>query len=280
MTCEEQRHRLVTELQVAHAGAVALGVVREEEHGEEVALVRAGCAALADHAVDRRVETLPSSFVAARHRNGQVHQQRRQWQHRVVECGDRGSERFANLVRLTFDVGVEERLADHRQRVRRHLVVHLQHVAVLPMLRAPLGVCRHDVTIRGDAGAMKGRLRQAALAEVELVLARQEPIAQQHLRALESASLVEVARVGDEDVADLVGVRREDDGLSPDAEHRDVAVRLLERRKKRERTPRDADHGLAGIAVLPARWKLRRKHSLATVENGPMSAARACLQPR
>ena len=54
--------------------------------------------------------------------------------------------------------------------------------------------------------AVKRRLREASLAQVELVFAGQQAVAEQPLGPLEPAALVKVSVVRDEDLADELGV--------------------------------------------------------------------------
>jgi hypothetical protein len=71
---------------------------------------------------------------------------------------------------------------------------------------------------------MKRRLRQPPLAKMEVVLAREQPFAEEDLGALEAASLVKLAPVRDEDVADERGVADERDGLLADVKDADVSI--------------------------------------------------------
>ena len=146
---------------------------------------------------------------------------------------------------------------------------------------ATRGVRRHGVGVGGDARAVKGGLRETALPQVELVLAREEPLAEQHLRALEAAALVEEAPVRDEHVADAVGVAHEHHRLSGDAEAGDVAVAASEIGEERERTPDHGERELAGIALARTGDGERRAPALrlppaaSSEAVTPSSAARA-----
>ena len=110
---------------------------------------------------------------------------------------------------------------------------------------------------------------------MKFVFARKQAFAEEHLRALEPASLVEVARVRDEDIADLVRMRCENDGLAPNVEHRDVTVRACELREEAEWTARDGEHGLARIAASPARWCRGRLHSIGILRKKHHASAAA-----
>ena len=152
-------------------------------------------------------------------------------------------------MRLALDVGVEERLADDGEGVRRHLPRDVERRAVVPMLGATRGIRRHGVGVGGDARPMEGRLGEPALAQVQLVLAREQSLAEQHLRALEATTLVEEATVRDEHVADAVGMTDEHHRLAGDAKAGDVAVGAREIGEERERTPHHGERELAGIAL-------------------------------
>jgi hypothetical protein len=56
----------------------------------------------------------------------------------TVEQLERGPQRLADLPGLPLtDVGVEQGAADHRQRERRHLRVHVDHVVIPPAIGDP-----------------------------------------------------------------------------------------------------------------------------------------------
>src|SRR5260221_9341092 len=82
---------------------------------------------------------------------------------------------------------------------------------------------------------MKRRLHQTALTEVEGILARQQSIAQQTLRPLETAALREVAVVRDEDVADVLRIVDEENLLAAHPVRHEVPVLARESGEKRER---------------------------------------------
>ena len=82
-----------------------------------------------------------------------------------------------------------------------------------------------------------------------LVLAREESLAEEHLGALEAASLVEHPPVRDEHVADPFGIADEDDRLRRDANAGDVAMQVRELLEKLERPADDGQRELARIAL-------------------------------
>jgi hypothetical protein len=73
---------------------------------------------------------------------------------------------------------------------------------------------------------MKGWLSKTTLAAMKLSLARQQPFAQETLRALESAPLHEALVMRDQHVLDVVRVVEKEDFLRTEAEVHDVAVLL------------------------------------------------------
>ena len=71
---------------------------------------------------------------------------------------------------------------------------------------------------------MERRLDQAALAAVMLAFAGEKSVAQQHAGALQHAALLELVLVGDQDVADGVGMAHVIDVLAAQRKIDDVAV--------------------------------------------------------
>jgi hypothetical protein len=96
---------------------------------------------------------------------------------------------------------------------------------------------------------MKRGLREPSLPQMQLVFAREQTLAEQHLRALEAATLVEHSSVRDEHVADLIGMADEDDRLRRDADAGDVAISLRELLEQGEGAADDGERELAGIAL-------------------------------
>lgn len=123
-----------------------------------------------------------------------------------VERLERRGQRRADLRGLVLDVRIEQRLADDREREPHHLLAYVEHLARPPPLVSRRRMRGHRRAIRGCALAVERRLSEATLSEVELAFAREEPVAEQHLRALEASPFVKVAVVGDEDLAYEVGV--------------------------------------------------------------------------
>src|SRR5205823_1974242 len=134
-----------------------------------------------------------------------------------------------------------------------HLARDVEQRSVAPSLRPTRGVRRHGVGVRSDARAVKRRLRETALPKMQLVFAREQSLAEQHLRALEAASLVERAAVRDEHVADAIGIAEQDDRLTGDVESGDVAMRARQPGKEIERSAHGRQRELAGIPLARSR---------------------------
>src|SRR5580698_573166 len=75
-----------------------------------------------------------------------------------------------------------------------------------PLLAALRRALRHDGGIGHQPLAMECGLDQAALTFVEVALAGEQSLAQQHSRALEHAALLELRLVCDQNVPDRIGM--------------------------------------------------------------------------
>jgi hypothetical protein len=71
---------------------------------------------------------------------------------------------------------------------------------------------------------MKCGLRQSALAQVKVAFAGEKSLTENLFRALEGAALGKILLVGDQYIANEVGMIEEIDSLIPDLEQNDVAV--------------------------------------------------------
>ena len=257
VTGEEQRERLVPHLLVGHAGPV---LACAQEQREEVVARRACGAALGDHLGDHAVQVGFDAVVAAHRGRGQPHEQAEQRRVHAVEHPQRvGQGPPDRRAPLRVDVGPEQRLAHHGERERRHLGLHVELVAVAPTLGGPLGGPDHRRRVRGDPLVVEHRLDQPPLTQVGLVLAREERLAEQHLRGPDRRALMERAMVGDEHVLDEVGMVQQERGRTRDVDADHVAVRgqpleerdriVPERPERRElgqvrtRRPRPRLHG-------------------------------------
>ncbi len=133
MSGEEERHDLVADLPLGHAGALV--VAREEQQREQVTAVLAR-SALADDPVDDVVEAARRAREASvpRSREPCRHEEPEAGEAQVVEVLDLGAEP-GDLLDPGRDVGVEQRPGDDPERQRRHLVVEIDGRAVRPRPR-------------------------------------------------------------------------------------------------------------------------------------------------
>ena len=233
---EKDRDRLVAHLRVGHLPAVSFGVRGRDEKAQQIRAADRRSPPLGDHARDRRVDARLRSLEAPV--GGQreaVEDVKVRQRHGPTEERDRRGEGVADLVGFRLDVGVEKRPPDDREREPGHLERHVPRLAVLPAMRQPLRMLDHDRAVSRDALVVERGLDHPPLAKVHRILARQEPFAEEPLRALETASLVERRRVGHEKVADEVGPveQVELDRAEPEAD--DVAVFARDPREKRQR---------------------------------------------
>src|SRR4029078_6956674 len=124
---------------------------------------------------------------------------------------------------------------------------------------------------------MKRRLHQAALAAVMRAFAGQEPIAQQHAGALQHAAFFELVLMGDQHVADGVGMGQVIDALATQREIDDVAVLAGHFFEKRGRVFAElGEHADEHPGFWP--WRVRqdgRRPHTATIIAGPAATAAA-----
>ena len=115
----------------------------------------------------------------------------------------------------------------------------------------PIRVGHHRPAVAGDALAVKRRLHQPPLAQVIGAFARQQAVAEQPLRPIESAALHEAAVVRDEDVLDRRRVVDEEHLLARHPVGREVAVGARQAGEERNRI------GAGAVNELTERGKLR-----------------------
>ena len=95
--------------------------------------------------------------------------------------------------------------------------------SVQPLLHA-IGNAGHDRCVRGNPFAVKGGLHQPPLAQMRVAFARQQPVAEQTLRALEPSSLEEALLIGDQHVLDELRIVQQEQMLAGHMDVTDVAV--------------------------------------------------------
>ena len=136
-------------------------------------------------------------------------------QHSQPERAHRVGQRRADLGRLGLDVGVEQRLADDRRASTRSSPARRRRVAPSDHDRRVRRRTPPSCRVGGDALAVKRRLHQPALSQVEIALAREQARAEQTLRALEATALGEIPVVRDQDVLDAMGIVDEEISSPP-----------------------------------------------------------------
>src|SRR5215813_4535089 len=94
----------------------------------------------------------------------------------------------------------------------------------MPFGEKAISEANHRFGVGVDASAMEGRLRETALAKPEVAFAGKQAIAEETLVGFEDASFGEFARVGDEDLLDVVGMADEKNVIVEGAKLDDVAV--------------------------------------------------------
>jgi hypothetical protein len=251
---EEDGHGLVAQLLVGHPAAVALLVLRLEEHGEEVTAVFAARTSLLDDAVDDAVEARARLREATVRGEGQAAQEFGERHHEAPERGHRSRQRVAHLLGLRLRLRAEERAADDGERQVRHLPRHVERAPVPPALPPKFqSVIDHQRGVGVDTLLVKGGLRQATLAAVERRLARQKPFAEQALRTLKPAPLHEARVARDEHVLNVVGVVEQVEVLRHPAEVDHVAVLARHARQEPERVAREREELPAGQHPLRPR---------------------------
>ncbi len=174
---EEERHRFVADLAVAHRAPVL--VPRGEEEAQEVPAARRARAPLGDEAVDDPVEARAGAAarqVSRRRHQGGHRQDRPERREGVLHhLGDRAAHRRAPRP----DLRVEERLAHDLERQAHHRVRRVERVPFAPGADGPRGALGHRVCVRGDPLVGERRRDQTTLARVGSPLAREEPVAEE-----------------------------------------------------------------------------------------------------
>jgi hypothetical protein len=93
----------------------------------------------------------------------------------------------------------------------------------------------HQVAVPGHAIAVKSRLHQAPLPQVECAFAGQQTLAEQAFAPFESSALGEIPVVRDEHIANQLRLVDEEQLFAGHPVRRDVAVRACELREEVER---------------------------------------------
>jgi hypothetical protein len=167
-------------------------------------VIAAAGAAVGDQAIDDRVEAHPRHARPAQLRHRQPLDDVGERQHHHPEGVHHTGQRVADRRRVRVDVGVEQRLADDRQRQAVHLGGDVERPPVDPRAPHPVRVRDHRRAVGGNPIAVEGGLHQPALPQVHRAFAGQQPFAEHPLGTLQAAALHEALVVGDEDVLDVL----------------------------------------------------------------------------
>jgi hypothetical protein len=119
-----------------------------------------------------------------------------EWQHQHAEHLQHDGQRLPDLGGFGFHVGTEQRLAHYAQRQPHHFIRDIQRASLLPAPAQPHGILAHHRRVPGHAVPMKRGLNQAALPQMKLAFAGQQPLAQQNLGALQRPALDEIPLIG------------------------------------------------------------------------------------
>ena len=106
------------------------------------------------------------------------------------------------LIGAGSELGSEQALRDNARGHVDHLQVHIEGLAVLPVVDQARGVLDHDRGIAGDGLLAEGRLHDLAVLRPGRPLADQQSIAQGGTRQAQGEMLAEAAALADQDLAD------------------------------------------------------------------------------
>ncbi len=194
----------------------------------------------------------------------EVRERKHQRPERLHDAG----ERVADLARLRRDVGVEQRLADDRQREAIHLLRHVDRRPVRPRLALPIRVLHHRRRVFRDAIAMKRRLHQPPLPQMHGAFARQQPLAEHALRPLEPAALREVLVVRHQDVLDDARIADDEHVLAAEPDVREIAVCASDVLEELERiAARSIDRATSGARPSAREGILSRQSPVVSLQS-------------
>jgi hypothetical protein len=149
-------------------------------------------------------------------------------------------QRVADLVRLLDHLGVEERLADDVERGAHHLFGEVDPAERAHPCDGAFGALGHHLRVALEPrGHERGR-HHLALSPVEVVLAREQAVAEQRTREdREPLALHEGVRVGDEHLVRELGRAHHQHRRDADTERNEVTV--FARHTMEQRDPRVAE---------------------------------------
>ncbi len=251
---EEECHRFVAGLLVAHAAAPFL-VLGEEQHGEEIAPVFRGAAPGLDQPIDRGIEPSPGLAKAPGGWQRDMLEQRGERQRReALEELHAGRDRPADLLCFFLYLGAEERLAHDTEGESHHLLMDVDDKGrrcpgqLGPAFRGALRVLHHSAGIERDPLLVEGGLDQPALPPMKLAFASEQPFAQEILGQLETPALVKSAVLRDQQVLDQIGMVEEVNPAVSQADQGDVTVVAGHPLEQAERVAAESEQELTGEA--------------------------------
>ena len=134
-------------------------------------------------------------------------------------------ERAADGFHLVRDVGVEEHFRDDQQRETHELVMHVERVAISPLVEGVLGIAHHHVAIGRNAIPVERRLRETPLTKPEVALTGEEPVAEDAPDVSpEERMLDEVLVIGHQDLLDVLRIAEHERRPSREAQEGDLSV--------------------------------------------------------
>ena len=150
-------------------------------------------------------------------------------------------DRLCDPAGVIAQIGAEQRAADDVEREPQHFGPDIDRLAVTPARERP---CRllDGVGVRRQALSVKQRLQRAALIGVQRLLGRQEPAAHHGARALHQRSPEMIAGVGDEQLANEIGMVDLIRQPSAEPKRSDVAESARVRRDELQRSAAEPDY--------------------------------------
>ena len=197
VACQQKRHGVVTKLARRR---VIIGLAGLTEQGEQVIPCAARPATRHD-VVDNRVECASCRLCAAT---------RRDERDEAVHGWDGARDGGFDVRGHGCKVGAEQRLSRDRECQAPHLAPDVESDPGLPSLSAPSGVVDDERRGRFQSVTVKRGLQDTASRRMQRPFCREQAVAQESLRPIESAAFHEPIVMRQEDVFDRRGVIEEE----------------------------------------------------------------------
>jgi hypothetical protein len=250
---EQGGDAFVAHLLVGHA-AGALGVLTRQQHGEQITFVAVAGAALGDEPVDELVEVAARGTDAVHERQRQLVEQLGRGEKREREKAHEGIDGAGDARVDGLHFGVEHGFTDDAETEQLHVVVHVTRGAGLPGGRELAGIGADDGAIGGDAVAMEGGLREAALAHVVWILTRKQTLAENELGLLHDEAAMVMPGIGQEQFLDQIGMVGLEDVAAGGLEVNEVAELLGAGGEKGQRVEAEEVTGAEAREEAGALW--------------------------